>query len=123
MIKFPTTWGTGTVYGSHQSAKRCAIATLKDSRARSTLQIEPDAREEVVRPMHAGDLEETLLVPGRYVRIGADLSEPSKDDLISLPREFSGLFTWKPAYMPGINPATICHHRAVDPRALSVAQK
>lgn len=107
MVKFSTTRGIGTVYEIHQSTKCCAIATLKDSRVRPTLQIEPDAIAEVDRPTPAGDLKEVLLTPGRYVRIGVDLHQPSKDDL-------TVLFAWKPTDMLGIDYAAICHRLAVD---------
>lgn len=88
------------------------MATLKEAKARPTLQIELEARWEVECPISVD--------PGRSFRISVDLSPES---LISLLCELSNLFTWKPADMPRIDPATICHRLAIDLAAKLVIEK
>lgn len=117
MVKFPTVKGTSTVHGSHQLAKRCHLAALKQARVGEMLQIESNSRNEAERPTPAGALEEISLAPGRQVKIGADLSPACKESLVALLREFSNLSAWTPADMLGIDPNIISHYLVVNPLA------
>lgn len=123
MLKFPTRQGTGVVLGSHQVAKQCHMAALREARVQTSLQIKLDSREEVERPIAVGELEEVLLVPTRKIKIGADMSPTRKESLIALLCEFSDLFAWAPVDMPGIDPVFISHRLTISPCARPIIQK
>jgi len=71
----------------------------------------------LLRPIHDGEFE---LVPFRdnpskNFKIGKDLPELVKAQLIACLRENADLFAWSAADMPGIDPCVACHQLTVDP--------
>ena len=53
--------------------------------------------------------------PKRYIRVGADLEEKTKKDLIRFLRKSIDVFAWSHEYMPGIDPSVITHRVNVYP--------
>jgi hypothetical protein len=56
-------------------------------------------------------------------KIGKDLPEHVKNQLIACLRENADLFAWSAADMPKIDPSVACHQLTVDPGASAVAQR
>ena len=68
-------------------------------------------------------LEDILLDennPRKSTRIGADLEEKIKKDLINFLRENIDVFTWSHEDMPGIDPSVITHRLNIYPSSKPV---
>jgi hypothetical protein len=52
---------------------------------------------------------------GKKVRIGSQLPQLVKEDLVAFLRRNSDVFAWSHEYMPGIDPSVIVHKLNVDP--------
>ena len=61
--------------------------------------------------------------PEKHIRIGVDLVEKIKKDLILFIRENIDVFDWSHEDMPGINPSVITHRLNVYPSSKPVQQK
>ena len=60
--------------------------------------------------------------PLKNFKIGKDLPELVKAQLIACLKENEDLFTWSAADMSGIDPSVACHQLTVDPGVSVVAQ-
>ena len=68
-------------------------------------------------------LEDILLDennPKKSTRIGADLEDKIKKDLINFLRENIDVFTWSHEDMPGIDPSVITHRLNIYPSSKPV---
>jgi hypothetical protein len=61
--------------------------------------------------------------PSKNFKIGKDLPELVKNQLIACLRENADLFAWSAADMPGIDPSVAYHQLTVDPGVSAVAQR
>ena len=61
--------------------------------------------------------------PERYTKVGADLEEKNKKDLVQFLKKNIDVFAWSHEDMPGIDPSVITHHLNVCPSFKSVRQK
>jgi hypothetical protein len=61
--------------------------------------------------------------PGKKVRIGSQLPQLQKEDLVALLRRNSDVFAWSHEDMPGIDPSVIVHKLNVDPNHRLVKQR
>ncbi|KAK3001305.1 hypothetical protein RJ639_020313 [Escallonia herrerae] len=59
----------------------------------------------------------------KTVRIGSNLKEDTKLELVNLLRTYADVFAWTAADMPGIDPEVITHRLNVDPSRKPVKQK
>ena len=59
----------------------------------------------------------------RFTRVGADLEEKNKKDLIQFLKKNIDVFAWNHKDMPGIDPSVITHHLNVCPSFKPVRQK
>ena len=59
----------------------------------------------------------------RYTRVGADLEENIKKDLVRFLKKNIDVFAWTHENMPGINPSVITHCLNVSPSSKPVRQK
>ena len=78
----------------------------------------------VVEPIEA--LEDISLDennPKRYTRVGTDLEEKIKKDLIRFLKKNIDVFAWSHEDMPGINPSVITHRLNVSPSFKPMRQK
>ena len=78
----------------------------------------------VVEPIKA--LEDISLDennPKRYTRVGTDLEEKIKKDLVHFLKKNINVFAWSHEDMPGINPSVITHRLNVSPSFEPMRQK
>ena len=83
-----------------------------------------EERRDVVEPTDALEnisLDEDNLE--RCTRIGADLEEKTKKDLVHFLRKSIDVFSWSHEDMPGIDPSVITHCLNVYPSIKPVRQK
>jgi hypothetical protein len=88
-----------------------------------------DPRGEDLPSFKAQSLEELTEVtisddhPSRKVRIGSQLDQPTRDELVAFLRTNSHVFAWSYSDMPGISTDIISHKLTLYPSALPVRQK
>ena len=78
----------------------------------------------VVEPIEA--LEDISLDennPKRYTRVGTDLEEKIKKDLVRFLKKNIDVFAWSHEDMPGINPSVITHRLNISPSFKPMRQK
>ena len=51
----------------------------------------------------------------KFFQIGAKLPPQEKEELVEFLKRNIDVFAWDACYVPGINPAFICHHLNVNP--------
>ena len=74
-------------------------------------------REVVAEPME--ELQEVPLSadnPEQTIKVGADLSQHNRDQVVSYLRAHQDIFAWRHEDMTGINPEIMCHRLNVDPK-------
>ncbi|KAK3020004.1 hypothetical protein RJ639_004049 [Escallonia herrerae] len=105
-MKFPTENGIGEVKGDQTTTRQCYVTSCR-SKNKEALIIE-DLREDT--KMQRGELVENLVsievYPGdkdKTVRIGLNLKEDTKLELVNLLRTYEDVFVWTTADMPGID--------------------
>nr|XP_023904376.1 uncharacterized protein LOC112016102 [Quercus suber] len=107
-VKFPTEQGVGQVHGDQLAARECYLAMLAMDEQIQAMNIEEKrVMAEPVEVLEDVSLDETN--PERCTRIGADLEEKIKEDLIRFLRKNTNVFTWTHEDMPGIDPSVITH--------------
>ncbi|KAK3005471.1 hypothetical protein RJ639_016337 [Escallonia herrerae] len=111
-MKFPMGHGIGEVKGDQTTARQCYITSCQ-SKNKEALIIE-DLREDtkIQRGEHVEDLVSIEVYPreeNKIVRIGSNLKEDTKLDLVNLLRTYADIFAWTAAGMPGIDPEVISH--------------
>ena len=119
---FPTEYGVGEVQGDQLAATECYLAILTMDEQAQMINIEET--RVVAEPTEA--LEDISLNednPKKSTKIGADLEEKIKKDLIRFLRENIDVFTWSHEDMSGINPSVITHRLNVHPSSKPVQQK
>ena len=113
-VKFPTEHGVGQVQGDQLAARECYLAMLAMDEQVQTMNIEEKRivaePTEVLEniPLDESDLE-------KYTRVGADLEENGKKDLVQFLKENVDVFAWSHEDMPGIDPGVITHQLNVSP--------
>ena len=118
-VKFPTENGVGEVQGDQLAARECYLAMLAMDEQAQMMNIEE--RRVVAEPTKA--LENISLDeddPKKSTRIGANLEEKMKDDLIHFLRENIDVFAWCHEDMPGIDPSVITHRLNLYPSSKPV---
>ena len=118
-IKFPTENGVGETQGDQLAARECYLAMLAMDEQAQMMNIEE--RRVVAEPTKA--LENISLDeddPKKSTRIGANLEEKMKDDLIHFLRENIDVFAWSHEDMSGIDPSVITNRLNVYPSSKPV---
>ena len=121
-VKFPTEHGVGQVQGDQLAARKCYLAMLAMDEQVQTLNIEK--KRIVAEPTETLEnipLDENN--PERYNRVGADLEEKNKKDLVQFLKKNIDVFAWSYEDMPGIDPNVITHRLNVCPSFKPVRQK
>ncbi|KAK2996573.1 hypothetical protein RJ639_025584 [Escallonia herrerae] len=125
-MKFPMENGIAEVKGDQTTSRQCYVTSYQ-SKNKEALIIE-DLREDT--KMQRGEPVENLVsievYPGdedKIVRIGSNLKEDTKLQLVNLLRTYANVFAWTAADMPGIDPKVITHRLNVDPSKKPVEQK
>ena len=114
--------GVRHVQGDQLVARESYLAMLAMDEQVQTMSIEE--RRDVAETTEA--LENISLDednPKRYTRVGVDLEEKTKKDLVRFLRKSIDVFAWSHEYMPGIDPSVITHRVNVYPSSKLVWQK
>ncbi|KAK3026967.1 hypothetical protein RJ639_040819 [Escallonia herrerae] len=111
-MKFPTEHGIGEVKGDQTTARQCYVTSCR-SKNKEALIIEDlweDTKMQRGEPVE--DLVSIEVYPGeenKTVRIGSNLKEDTKLELVNLLRIYADIFAWTAVDMPGIDPEIITH--------------
>nr|XP_009388102.1 PREDICTED: uncharacterized protein LOC103974923 [Musa acuminata subsp. malaccensis] len=128
-IKFPTHVGVGEVTESPRESRHCYLTAISlNKRARMEPPLEDP--QEMKRPTpHPEPKESTIDLPlledrpDRMVKVGLELPERERKQLIGLLRENADVFAWSPSDMTGVDPEVAQHHLNISPDTLPVKQK
>ena len=118
-VKFPTEYGVGQVQGDQLAARECYLAMLATDEQVQTMNIKE--KRIVVEPIEV--LEDISLDennPKRCTKVGADLKEKIKKDLVHFLKKNINVFAWSHEDMPGIDPSVITHRLNVCPSSKPV---
>ena len=121
-VKFPTEHGVGQVQGDQLAARECYLAMLAMDEQVQAMNIEE--RRVVAEPTET--LENISLDennPEKCTRVGADLEEKIKEDLVHFLKKNIDVFAWSHEDMPSIDSSVITHRLNVYPSSKSVRQK
>ena len=121
-VKFPTEHGIGQVQGDQLAARECYLAMLAMDEQIQMMNIEE--KRMVAEPIEV--LEDVSLNennPERCTRVGGDLEEKIKKDLVRFLRKSIDVFAWSHEDMSGIDPSVITHCLNVYPSSKPVRQK
>ena len=122
LVKFPTEYGVGEVQGDQLATRECYLAILAMDEQAQTMKIE---ERRVVSEL-AEALEDISLDkddPKKGTKIGANLEENIKKDLIRFLRENIDVFAWSHEDMLGIDPSVITHRFNIYLSSKPVRQK
>ncbi|VFR02536.1 unnamed protein product [Cuscuta campestris] len=129
-MKFYTPNGIGKERGDQKNARSCYLEAVKKM-TRQFEQIElvsqqVDKGEEKARIEPDANTEEIQIDasnPERKVKIGADLQEELRTEVVQVLTRYKSLFAWSVADMPGIDRSVICHRLSVLEGSRPVRQK
>ncbi|VFQ89994.1 unnamed protein product [Cuscuta campestris] len=129
-MKFYTPNGIGEERGDQKNARPCYLEAVKKM-TRQFEQIElvsqrVDKGEEKARIEPDANTEEIQIDssnPERKVKIGADLQEELRTEVVQVLTRYKSLFAWSVADMPGIDRSVICHRLSVLEGSRPVRQK
>ncbi|XP_065050275.1 uncharacterized protein LOC135680323 [Musa acuminata AAA Group] len=128
-IKFPTSAGVREITGSPRESRRCYLTAVSlGRRARTEAPLE-DPRETKKPTPHPEPRGSTVDIPLREarpeqtVRIGSELPEREREQLVGLLRENADVFAWSPSDMMGVDPEVVEHHLNIPYDARPVKQK
>ena len=122
LVKFPTEHGIGQAQGDQLAARECYLAMMALDEQIQMMSIEE--RRFVAEPTEI--LEDVPLEEGnpeKFTRVGTNMEEKTKQDLIQFLRENIDVFAWSHEDMPGIDPGVITHRLNVYPSSKPVRQK
>ena len=114
LVKFPIEYGVGQVQGDQLAARECYLTMLAMDEQVQTMNIEE--KRIVAEPTKALEnipLDESN--PERCTRVGTDLEEKNKKDLVQFLKKNIDVFAWSHEDMPGIDPSVITHRLNVCP--------
>ncbi|VFQ60081.1 unnamed protein product, partial [Cuscuta campestris] len=129
-MKFYTPNGIGEERDDQKNARSCYLEAVKKM-TRQFEQIElvsqqVDKGEEKARIEPDANTEEIQIDasnPERKVKIGADLQEELRTEIVQVLTRYKSLFAWSVADMPGIDRSVICHRLSVLKGSRPVRQK
>ncbi|XP_065030515.1 uncharacterized protein LOC135653032 [Musa acuminata AAA Group] len=128
-VKFPTHEGVGEVAGSPQESRRCYLTSVslgKRARGGAPLEDPREAKKPTPHPEPRGSTVDVPLRearPDQTVKVGSELPEREREQLVGLLRENADIFAWSPLDMRGVDPKVAEHHLNIPPDARPVKQK
>jgi hypothetical protein len=125
-MKFPTEEGIGVMKGDQREARRCYNFSLKSTPEKQNLREKTKEVEKLQSQLGESveDLEEFEVGdPNKRVRVGLQLHQPMKEELVAFLRRNSDVFAWSHEDMPGFDPSVIVHKLNVDPSHGPVKQR
>jgi len=132
-MKFPSDEGKVlTLAVNQETARKCYEDSLRLRRkvaySVSTTEVVPDPELDPRlvhperRPQPVGEVKE-VLIEGKKLRIGGDLSLEQEQQLIQVLKKNLSSFAWSVTDMSGINPDFLCHKLNINPLAKPKVQK
>ncbi|XP_064999835.1 uncharacterized protein LOC135633826 [Musa acuminata AAA Group] len=128
-VKFQTREGVGGVTGSPQESRRCyltSVSLCKRTRGEAPLEDPREAKKPAPHPEPRGSTVDVPLRearPDQTVKVGSELPEQEREQLVGLLRENADIFAWSPSDMKGVDPKVTEHHLNIPPNARPVKQK
>ncbi|VFR03157.1 unnamed protein product [Cuscuta campestris] len=129
-MKFYTPNGIGEERGDQKNARSCYLEAVNKmtrqfeqielvskqvDKGEGKARIEPDANTE--------EIQIDTSNPERKVRIGADLQEELRTEIVQVLTRYKSLFAWSVVDMPGIDRSVICHRLSFLEGSRHVRQK
>ncbi|XP_064950491.1 uncharacterized protein LOC135604768 [Musa acuminata AAA Group] len=109
-IKFPTHAGVGEVTGSPRESRRCYLTVVslhKRARIEPPLEDPRETKKPAPHPEPRGSTIDITLRearPDQTVKVGSELLEREREQLVGLLRENADIFAWSPSDMTGVDP-------------------
>ncbi|XP_064987293.1 uncharacterized protein LOC135626033 [Musa acuminata AAA Group] len=128
-VKFPTREGVGEVTRSPQESKHCYLTSVslgKRTRGEAPLKDPREAKKPAPHPEPRGSTVDVPLLearPDQTVKVGSELPEQEREQLVGLLRENADIFARSPSDMKGVDPKVAEHHLNIPPDARPVRQK
>uniref|UniRef100_A0A2N9EIF7 Integrase zinc-binding domain-containing protein n=1 Tax=Fagus sylvatica TaxID=28930 RepID=A0A2N9EIF7_FAGSY len=113
-LRFPTDFGIMEIKGDQVASKQCIMAALE--KARDTHTETYSSCEELDTVIFSSD-------PEKYFKIGRELSQGNRTELIDFLVGNVDVFAWDPYEVPGVDPNYIEHRLNTDPHSKPVQQK
>ena len=128
-LKFPTGQGVGEVKGDQALARHCYSIALKRSDRSDLCPIDGlDARDDLTEE-RGGPIEDLVSIPlndgnkEHVVKIGSNLGEEVRAQLIDFLQKNADVFVWVLADMPGIDAEVMEHRLAIDSKHRPTKEK
>nr|XP_009409822.1 PREDICTED: uncharacterized protein LOC103991997 [Musa acuminata subsp. malaccensis] len=128
-IKFLTHAGVEEVTGSPRESRRCyltAVSLHKKAKIEPPLEDPRETKKPAPHPELRGSAVDIPLHkawPDQTVKVGSELAEREREQLVGLLWENADIFTWSPSDMTGVDPGVAQHHLNIPPDARPVKQK
>ncbi|XP_065004147.1 uncharacterized protein LOC135636386 [Musa acuminata AAA Group] len=125
-VKFPTHAGTGEIAGSPRESRRCYLTIVSLHKKAGIESPLADPRETQKPAPHLEPRGSTIAVPlledrpEQTVRIGSELPEQERGQLVGLLQRNADVFAWSPSDMTGVDSEVALHHLRVSPDARPV---
>ena len=122
MIKFPTNYGVGELWGNQVAACECYMAMMEMDDHLQAISIEEHRM--TTKPVEK--LEEVLLDDSkldRTTKIGTLASPAIRQALTTFLRSNQDIVAWSHENMPGINPSVMVHRLNVSPSFPPIRKK
>ncbi|XP_065049834.1 uncharacterized protein LOC135679779 [Musa acuminata AAA Group] len=128
-VKFPTHAGTGEAWGSPRESRRCDLTAVSlHNRAKTETPLDdprkmkrPNPHPEPSSPTYDVSLKKGR--PDRTIKVGADLPQDEREQLVGLLQENADVFAWSPSDAAGVDPKAAQHHLNISPDARPVKQR
>jgi len=132
-MKFPSDEGKVlTLAVNQETARKCYEDSLRLRRkvaysvSTAGVVLDPELDPRLVhperRPQPVGEVKE-VLIDGKKLRIGGDLSQEQEQQLIQVLKRNLSSFAWSVTDMSGIDPDFLCHKLNINPSAKPKVQK
>jgi len=126
-MKFPTEGKVVTMKVDQKTAQKCyekslrtrrdtySITQVPNSASRSESELDPKPPTDQ-GPQPIGELKEVEIIPGKNIRMGADLDPTTKAAIRQVLQTNISSFAWSTWDMPGIDPDILCHRLNINPQ-------
>jgi len=133
-MKFPAEGKVVTMKVDQEMARKCyekSLRTRRDTYSltqipnlvdRSDSELDPRPPTDQ-GPQPIGELKELEILPGKKIRIGADLDQATETAIRRVLRANMSTFAWSARDMPGIDPDILCHRLNINPQVKSRVQR
>ncbi|XP_052290095.1 uncharacterized protein LOC127899963 [Citrus sinensis] len=123
-LKYRINGVVGVVKGDQRMARSCYATAAKETLQVTSLDSRGDSkngRQELVEKLN--EVVVSRNDPSRVVKVGSELGEAIKGELVKCLRSHADIFAWSHEDMPGIDRGVACHKLAIKKGARPVRQK